>query len=146
MAMGVRIWRMQGGDVPAVVGIERRITGSRRTSALGPYLRRALRTKEGVCLVAEVDGEAAGFLVGDVRPWEFGEDREVAWVKVVGVDPRHQGDGLGGLLGRRFLKELKGKGIRRVKTLVEWDSGDLVAYFQSLGFHRAGAIVLERSV
>src|SRR3990172_993023 len=146
MAMGVRIRRLRAGDVAAVVGIERRITGSRRTSALGRYLRRALRTREGICLVAEVDGEAAGFIVGDVRPWEFGEDREVAWVKVVGVDPRHQGSGLGHLLGERFLAEVRRRGIRRVKTLLEWDAGDLVAYFQSLGFDRGGAIVLERSV
>jgi len=144
--MGVRIRRLRAGDVAAVVGIERRITGSRRTSALGRYLRRALRTREGICLVAEVDGEAAGFIVGDVRPWEFGEDREVAWVKVVGVDPRHQGEGLGRRMGEQFVAELRRKGIRRAKTLVEWDSGDLVAYFQSLGFDRSGAIVLERTV
>ena len=144
--MSVRIRKLRAGDVPAIVEIERRITKSRRTSALGPYLRSALRTKEAICLVAEAGGEAAGFLIGDVRPWEFGEDRQVAWVKVVGVDPRHQGQGLGGLLGSRFLEELKGRGIRRVKTLVEWDSGDLVAYFQSQGFDRANAIVLERSV
>src|SRR3970282_963912 len=126
--MAVRIRRMAASDLGAVAAIERSITKSRRTSALQAHLRRQLRAGEGVCLVAEVGGKAAGFLVGDIRPWEFGEDREVAWVKVVGVDPRHQGDGLGGLLGRRFLKELKGKGIRRVKTLVQWGSGDLVAY------------------
>src|SRR3970040_2201591 len=103
--MGVRIRKLRTGDVAALMAIERRITGSRRTSALGPYLRRALRTKEAICLVAELDGETAGFLVGDVRPWEFGEEREVAWVKVVGVDPRHQGGGVGRILGRRFLTE-----------------------------------------
>ena len=144
--MAVRIRRLRAGDVAAVVDIERRITKSRRTSALGPYLRGALRTKGAICLVAEKDRATAGFLVGDVRPWEFGEDYQVAWVKVVGVDPRHQGQGLGALLGSRFLEELRRRGIRRVKTLVEWDSGDLVAYFQSQGFDRAGAIVLERTV
>jgi len=144
--MTVRIRKLRASDVAAVTAIERRITGSRRTSTLGPYLRRALRTKEGICLVAEVNRETAGFLVGDVRPWEFGEEREVAWVKVVGVDPRHQGEGLGRILGEQFLQEMKRRGIHRVKTLVEWDSGDLVAYFQSLEFDRAGAIVLERTV
>jgi len=144
--MGVRIRKLRARDLVAVMSIERRITGSRRTSALGPYLRRALRMEEGICIVAEVSGQAAGFLIGDVRPWEFGEEREVAWVKVVGVDPRHQGEGLGRMLGERFLKDVKRRGIRRVKTLVEWDSGDLVAYFQSLGFDRAGAIILERTV
>ncbi len=144
--MAVRIRGLRAGDLAAVADIERRITGSRRTSALGPYLRRALRTREVIGLVAVSAGRTAGFLVGDVRPWEFGEDRQVAWVKVVGVDPRHQGEGIGALLGDAFLREARRRGIRRVKTLVEWDSGDLVAYFQSLGFERAGAIVLERTV
>ena len=144
--MAVRIRRMAASDLGAVAAIERSITKSRRTSALQAHLRRQLRAGEGVCLVAEVGGKAAGFLVGDIRPWEFGEDREVAWVKVVGVDPRHQGMRIGHLLGERFLKEVRRRGIRRVKTLVEWDAGDLVAYFQSLGFDRGGAIVLERTV
>lgn len=144
--MAVRIRSLRASDLPAVAAIERRITKSRRVSALQAHLRGAMRGKEEICLVAEVDGETAGFLVGDVRPWEFGEDRQVAWIKVVGVDPRRQGMGLGRLLGERFLKELRRRGIRRVKTLVEWDSGDLVAYFQSLRFDRGSAIVLERPV
>src|SRR3970282_2113493 len=106
--MAVRIRRMAASDLGAVAGIERSITKSRRTSALQAPLRRQLRAGEGVCLVAEVGGKAAGFLVGDIRPWEFGEDREVAWVKVVGVDPRHQGSGLGRLLGGRFLTGARG--------------------------------------
>lgn len=144
--MAVRIRAMRASDLAAVTSIERRITRSKRVSALRTHLAAMLRGRAGVCLVAELDRGVGGFLVGDVAPWEFGEDRQVAWIKVVGVDPRHQGAGLGKRLGEAFLAELRRKGIRRVKTLVAWDSGDLVAYFQSLGFDRAGAIVLERSV
>lgn len=144
--MATRIRKMRVSDLGALAAIERRITGSRRTSALQGHLRRQIRSGGGICLVAEVSGTPAGFLVGDVAPWEFGEEREVAWVKVVGVDPRHQGLGLGHLLGEAFLKQVRARGIRRVKTLVEWDAGDLVAYFRSLGFDRGGATVLERSV
>ena len=142
--MGVRIRPMRAADLAAVSSIERQITWSKRVGSLRKHLAAMLKAREGVCLVAEVDGAVGGFLVGDVAPWEFGEDRQVAWIKVVGVDPRHQGAGLGKKLGQAFLKEMRARGIRRVKTLVEWYSGDLVAYFQSLGFDRAGAIVLER--
>ncbi len=144
--MVVRIREMRAADLAAVGSIERAITGSRRVSALQGHLRRLLRGGKGICLIAEVDGAVAGFLVGDVAPWEFGEDRQVAWLKVVGVNPRHQGGGLGKRLGDSFLAAVRKRGIRRAKTLVEWDSGDLVAYFQSLGFDRGGAIVLERDV
>lgn len=144
--MAVRIRTMRAGDLAAVVAIERRITGSRRTSSLGRKLRTTLRERESICLVAQIGGEVAGFLVGDIRPWEFGEDRPVAWVKVVGVDPRRQGGGIGSGLGRRFLAVAKARGARRVRTLVGWDAGDVVAYFRSLGFDRTGPIVLERRV
>ncbi|HEV8594825.1 MAG TPA: GNAT family N-acetyltransferase [Thermoplasmata archaeon] len=139
-----RIRKMRASDLAAVVAIERQITGSRRTSSLGRQLRTTLRERESICLVAEIGGDVAGFLVGDLRPWEFGEDRPVAWVKVVGVDPRHQGGGIGRDLGRKFLAEARTRGARRVKTLVDWDAGDVVAYFRSLGFDRSGAIVLDR--
>ncbi len=137
---------MRASDLAAVTSIERRITGSKRVSALRTHLAAMLRGRTGICLVADLDGVVGGFLVGDVAPWEFGEDRQVAWIKVVGVDPHHQGAGLGKRLGQAFLGELRRKGIRRAKTLVAWNSGDLVTYFQSLGFDRADAIVLERSV
>ncbi len=144
--MAARIRKMRAGDLAAVVAIERRITGSRRTSSLGRQLRTTLREPESICLVAQIGGEVAGFLVGDIRPWEFGQDRPVAWVKVVGVNPKYQGAGIGGELGRKFLAEARTRGARRVKTLVDWDAGDVVAYFRSLGFDRAGPIVLERRV
>src|SRR3972149_3301775 len=137
MVMAVRIRRMRVSDLKALATIERRITGSRRTSALQGHLRRQLRAGGGVCLVADVAGKPAGVLVGEVAPWgvggECGEEREVAWVKVVGVDPRHQGLGLGHLLGQAFLKKVRARGIRRVKTLVEGDAGELVACFPALG-------------
>ena len=105
-----------------------------------------IRGRKGICLVAEVDDRVGGFIVGDVAPWEFGEDEKVAWIKVIGVHPKHQGEGLGKKLGHALLTELRKRGIRRVKTLVEWYAGDMLAYFQSLGFDRSGAIVLERDV
>lgn len=144
--MGVRIRKLRAGDISAVSTIQRRITGSRRVGALAGYLRHMLRTRDGLCLVAVVDGETVGFLLGDVRPWEFGVDREVAWIKVVGVDPRRQGEGIGRLLGERFLAELRKRKIRHVKTLADWHAGDVVAYFRSLGFDRTGSIVLEKRV
>src|SRR2546426_7939283 len=142
--MRVHVRAMRAADLAVVATIERRITKTKRVSSLRRHLAAMLRSRLGVCLVAEIGGTVGGFLVGDVAPWEFGEEREVAWIKAVGVDPRHQGTGLGKRLGDAFLAELRRRGIRRGETLVEWDSGDLVAYFQSLGVDPAGAGGLQR--
>ncbi len=70
----------------------------------------------------------------------------MAWIKVVGVHPRHQGKGIGRKLGEAFLENLKAKGSVRMRTLVPWDSGDLITYFKALGFDRSQYVVLERRV
>jgi hypothetical protein len=36
------------------------------------------------------------------------------------------------------------RGVTTVRTTVEWDSGDLIAYFRTLGFERSGFIGLEK--
>ena len=76
---------------------------------------------------------------------EFGEKEPVGWIEVVGVDPEFQGQGLGHALGAEALRRLRKRGVRRVKTLVPWDAGEMVSYFATLGFRRGDAVLLESS-
>src|SRR3972149_2281439 len=134
-------------DVPEIERIEKAITKSPRTSSLGRHVREQLKRGDAkACLVAEVDEKFAGFIVGDVRPWEFGTDRDVGWIKVVGVDPAAQGHGVGKALGDALLAYFKERRVERVRTLVEWHSGDMIAYFQTLGFNRSDLVTLEREL
>ncbi len=143
--MAVKVRRLTEADVPAIEKIERQITKSTRTSSLGRNVREQLKTAHAeACLAGEVDGTFAGFIVGDIRPWEFGEDRDVGWVKTVGVDPAFQGHGVGKALGEALLAHFKGKGVVLVRTLVEWHAGDMIAYLKGLGFDRSDMIPLER--
>ncbi len=139
----MRVRPLKPSDLAAVSRIERRITGSRRTSSLVRNLRKHLTRDPGSCLAAEIDGRVVGFIVGEIRPWEFGEDREVGWIRVVGVDPDYQGKGVGRALGERLLRYFRTKGVRRTRTVVEWDAGDVIAYFRTLGFGRGDGITLE---
>ena len=143
----VRIRPLVMTDIPAVERIEKAITKSPRTGSLGRLARNQLHHGDAkACLAAEVDDRFAGFVIGDVRPWEFGEDRDVGWIKVVGVDPAFQGQGVGKALGEALLKYFKEKGVERVRTLVEWHAGDMIAYFKSIGFDRSDLIPLERKL
>ncbi len=145
--MAVKIRRLTEADVPAVERIEKAITKSTRTSSLGKNVRDQLKSGGSEsCLAAEVDGKLAGFVVGDIRPWEFGEDRDVGWVKVVGIDPAYQGHGVGKALGEALLKRFREKGVARVRSLVEWHAGDMIAYLKSLGFDRSDLIPLDRKL
>jgi ribosomal protein S18 acetylase RimI-like enzyme len=142
---GVKVRRLTEDDVAAVEKIERAIMKSNRRSPLGKNLREQLKGGYAdACLAAEVDGKFAGFVIGDLRPWEFGEEREVGWIKTVGVDPAFQGRGVGKALGDALLKHFKGKGVAIVRTLVGWHAADMIAYLKTLGFDRSDLIPLER--
>ena len=69
---------------------------------------------DGVVLVAEADGEVAGFLLGMALPLWFDSldwsAAELAWW----VDPKHRGGSTAARLVRAFEDWAKGRGVARV--------------------------------
>lgn len=96
------------------------------------------------CFGAEVDGKLVGFVLADIRPWEFGRRAHVGWIIAIGIDPKAQGAGLGKLLGERVLDQLHRLGVTRVQTLVDPETASLQPYFESLGFKVAPTKVLVK--
>ena len=94
------------------------------------YLRRA---PEG-SVVAEIDGEVAGFMLGDIRSGEFGIEEECGWIEVLGVDPGFAGRGVGRALAGEMLKRYAARGVRRVRTMVDSSMPEVEAFFTRLGF------------
>jgi ribosomal protein S18 acetylase RimI-like enzyme len=96
-----------------------------------------------LCLGAEIDGELVGYIIGEVRLWEFGGGEKTGWIKILAVDPDYQRQGIGRRLGEELLRQFRRRGIRRVRTLVDSYSGELIAYFRSLGFQVLSMLPLE---
>lgn len=143
----VAIRPMEERDIPRAVEIESAIMGAKRSTTLRGSLTAYLAKGErNACLVAESEGRVVGFLVGDIRTWDFGEDQEIGWIKIVGIDPAYQGHGVGKALGEALLRYFEERGVKTVRTTVEWDAGDLIAYFRTLGFERSGFIGLEKTL
>ncbi len=97
------------------------------------YLR---RDPDG-SVVAELDGDVVGFMLGDIRSGEFGLEEESGWIEVLGVDPEHGGHGVGSALGAEMLERFRARGVKRVRTLVDGSMPEIAAFFEKLGFEPA---------
>ncbi len=129
-------------DVSAAAHINRAITRRRASSRWTSMVEKLIENNPGECLVAEERGQVIGFIIGELKEFAFGAERS-GWIEVLGVHPRHMGKGVGKLLGSRLLSIFKKKGASRVFTAARWDSGDLLAFFRSIGFDRSAFIILE---
>jgi predicted N-acetyltransferase YhbS len=131
-------------DRDAVIDIDGRVMGRRRTEFLEAKLRQAATdTGIAVSLVAEVDGAVVGFLLARVYYGEFGITERVAVLDVLGVHPDFQGRGVGSALVDQLRTNLLGLGIRTLRTEVGWDNLDLIAFFHHERFEPAPRLCLE---
>ena len=94
------------------------------------YLRRDPESS----VVAELDGEVVGFMLGDVRAGEFGIEEASGWIEVIGVDPAAAGRGVGRALGTEMLSRYRARGVGKVRTMVDQSMPDVERFFVSLGF------------
>jgi GNAT superfamily N-acetyltransferase len=97
-------------------------------------------------LGAEMDGKLVGFILAEIRLWEFGIGEKTGWIRILGVDPDFQRRGIGRKLGEALLEHFERRGIKRVRTMAEWYTGDLISFFKSLGFNMLNMIPLEKEL
>jgi predicted GNAT superfamily acetyltransferase len=81
-------------------------------------------------LVAERDGNLAGFLVGFLSPSLPG----AAYIQFVGVDPRERGSGLARLLYERFFALALADGRRVVRAVTAPANTASIAFHTAMGF------------
>jgi GNAT superfamily N-acetyltransferase len=134
-------------DFEAVVDIDRRITGRSRRLFFQKRLEAALADSGGFIAVASEDAEGRliGFSIARVQSGEFGDDRHVAIIDVIAVDPDNQKHGLGTLLLEEITRYARKRGIDELRTQVDWGEGGLIEFFGASGFVLAPSQVLERA-
>jgi ribosomal protein S18 acetylase RimI-like enzyme len=133
-------------DLEAIVAIDEKVLGEKRRDYWEKKLHMMGEKASQVSLVAEVQGEVLGFILGDVSGWEFGVPDTIGWIDTIGVDPAHQKKGLATALAQELVRRLKGIGVRTVYTLVSWNDWDLLQFFHAMGFTRGDMINLELKI
>jgi len=138
----ISIRRMEEKDIPSAMNINRVILRRKASPSWKKMAEASIRNHPRECLVAVHGGQVIGFILGEVKEYGFGTERS-GWIEVLGVHPRFMGLGVGKLLGLKLLSTFKRSGVASVFTAVQWDSGDLLAFFRSIGFERSAFIILE---
>lgn len=123
-------------DLAAVVRLDARLTGRRKPAywkaVFGDFVS-PRRTATRVGLAAREGDALFGYLLGEVRAFEFGSAPS-GWIFAVGVDPAQAHHGIGSALvaeaGRRFRRA----GVPTVRTMVRRNDVSLLAFFRSNGF------------
>jgi ribosomal protein S18 acetylase RimI-like enzyme len=135
-------------DLDHVIAIDTLVTGiEKRLYWLRVYKRYGVGAKgeQRWFLVALSGKRVVGFLIGEVRDWEFGSP-PCAWVFAIDVDPQARQSGIGAKLLAALTQELRRTGVRKLRTLLSHENTLILSFFRSQGMMAAPLIPLEMDI
>jgi ribosomal protein S18 acetylase RimI-like enzyme len=132
-------------DAEAVRALDARITGLSKPDYWRQAYTRYGTRPDRFFLVAERDGQVIGFIIGEVRAWEFGSP-PCGWVFALGVDPDNREAGIGSKLFAALLDRMKASGVSTVRTMLARDDALNMAFFRSQGMMGGSFIQLEMPI
>lgn len=103
------------------------------------------RKSDRIILVAETNEEVLGFIVGEVRAWEFGSP-PCGWVFALGVSSKVRERGIGHLLFKEICFRLKQAGVTSVRTMIARDQKLVLSFFRSQGLRTGPYLELEKQL
>ncbi len=140
------IRKMEPRDEKYVIAIDQKIIGPDRAASwqqrVFAYLERYYPP---ISHVAETNGRVIGFIIGDVRGWEYGMPSG-AWIDIMGVDPDFQGHSVGRTLVEAFVAQCKAQKIKTVHTWTREGDERLQSYFAGIGFQKGRLVEYVREV
>ena len=131
-------------DLDQVIAIDKTVTGLEKRDYWHAVFRRyGGNGKAGrQFLVADVDGRVAGFVIGEVRDWEFGSP-PCGWVFGIDVRPDMRLAGIGTRLLAAICERFRDAGVHTVRTMLARDNTLVLSFFRSQGMMAGPFIPLE---
>ena len=99
----------------------------------------------GFFLVAEAGFGIIGFIVGEIRAWEFGSP-PCGWVFALSVSPEQRERGVGQRMLDEMCQQMKQAGVTTMRTMVDRESKLTLSFFRSQGLRTGRYIELEKSL
>ena len=148
----VRVRRVKAADIVHVSALDARVTKIAKPEYWNDVFNRygKQRRDERFFLVAESEGgrsdsEFLGFIIGEVRAWEFGSS-PCGWVFALSVEPKARLRGIGSALFEAIAGEFKKAGVGKIRTMVARDGNLQLRFFRSEGMIAGPYIQLEKDL
>ena len=143
-ATPIAVRPVRRGDLDQVITLDARVTGlEKRSYWQSLYRRYGMSTQaERQFLVAEAGARVVGFVIGEVRDWEFGSP-PCGWVFAIDVHPDARIKGVGTSLLAAICAGFRRAGVRKVRTMLSRDNNLILSFFRSQGMMAGPFIPLE---
>ena len=146
-AAEARVRPVRRADLPAVIALDAAVTGLSK----GDYWQRVYR-RYGVggeqqrhFLVAVVGTKVLGFVIGEIRDWEFGAP-PCGWVFAIDVAPEFRLAGIATRMLDALRAGFRRLGVRKLRTILARDNTLILSFFRSQGMTAGRLIPLEMEI
>ena len=98
------------------------------------YFMEKINHANGVCLVAEMNGEIVGYVAGSMKKAPSHRDVTLSELENMLVKDGHRGQGIGGKLAKAFVDWSREQGAQRVTVSAYAGNADAVQFYKNQGF------------
>jgi ribosomal protein S18 acetylase RimI-like enzyme len=144
--IAIHIRRAEESDLPAIKTFD-----ERSNKDANPRYWQELFTRYGddktkqLFLVCEKNEEIVGFIIGEIRDWEFGS-HPCGWIFALGVRPDIRLSGIATYLYTAMCDFFRNAGVEKVRTMLARQDIDTHSFFRSQGMMAGPYIQLEKDL
>jgi GNAT superfamily N-acetyltransferase len=140
----VQIRPIEAADLNDVIAIDAEASGMEKVDYWYELFHRygSRGRQQRFFLIAEAHGTIQGFVIGEVRDWEFGSP-PCGWVFGIAVRQSARVHRIGTGLLAAILDCFRHAGVNKVRTITGRDNSLVLSFFRSQGMMAAPFIPLE---
>ena len=134
-------------DLPAIIALDREVTGLQKPDYWRDvYGRYGGGGDDRRCFLVAASGvRVEGFVIGEVRAWEFGSP-PCGWIFAIQVRPVRRLAGVGTLLFAAVRDRFRAAGVDRLRTMLARDNTVILSFFRSQGMMAGPFVELEMAL
>lgn len=140
----IHIRKARAEDMEAIINIDSQMSGQTKRDYWAEVFKKYTepQQKKHFFVVAQASAEIIGYMVGEIRSWEFGAP-PTGWILALAVKPEYQLAGAATKMLDPICDSFRNAGIKLVRTMSTRDELPILSFFRSQGMMAGRYIELE---